>query len=119
MDSGNFMHSTPQEIQECKNDYKLFVKIMIRLTKTTKEQKLSFLKQMKDYHDTPQKISDKTENPIHIMDRVLSSIEKHTKKNKTVKIAGEEISALLDVNEDYAIAIEKFEFLRKICLAKL
>jgi hypothetical protein len=45
--------------------------------------------------------------------------KKPIKETPMLSIAGKEISAILDVNEPYAIAHEKFEFLRKYCLQTL
>lgn len=70
----NFGKSTDEEIQEYQKDYILFISIISRITQLTKKQKLSFLKQIKNHHDTPQKITDKTQNPIEVMDQILSSI---------------------------------------------
>lgn len=70
----NFGKSTDEEIQEYQKDYILFISIISRITQLTKEQKLSFLEQIKDHYTTPQNITDTTESPITVMDDILSSL---------------------------------------------
>lgn len=70
MDTGDFKHSTPEEIDGCKKNYMLFLSVVARIGALTKKQKNSFLEQMKLHHDADWP----TENPIVVMDRILSSL---------------------------------------------
>jgi hypothetical protein len=52
---------------------------------------------------------------------MINRLKKTSSENnkQTFNIAGQEISSVLNINESYAIAREKFELLRKHCLETL
>ncbi len=70
----NTEDSTPKELARAKKDYVLFISVIRRIDTLTDNQKKTFLENMKIHHETPQKITDKTEDSIIVMDRILSSI---------------------------------------------
>jgi len=74
-------NSSKEELIESEEDYALFVSVISRIDKLTKIQKDLFLQNIKIHHETPQKMTDKTENVIIVMDRILSLIEKSKDKN--------------------------------------
>lgn len=70
----NFKASTNEEIHEYQKDYTTFLSIISRITQLTEKQKKSFLKQMESHYTAPQTSTDETENPIDVMNRVLSIV---------------------------------------------
>ena len=70
-------NSTEKQLTESKKDYTLFRSAIERIGRLDEQQKKSFLQDMKHHHDTDK--SEITENPIIVMDRVLSSILKPLK----------------------------------------
>jgi hypothetical protein len=70
----NTENSSQKEIDESKKDYTLFWSVVSRVSTLTEKQKNAFLQGMKQHYDTPQKTNEKTENPIIVLDRVLSAV---------------------------------------------
>jgi len=70
----NFKKVTDEEIEAYQKDYITFLSVISCITQLTKNQKKLFLTQMKAHYTAPQSITDETENPIDVMNRVLSIV---------------------------------------------
>ncbi len=68
----NFTQASEEEINEHRNNKKLFRSVVERINKLTKKQKKIFLERMEHHHDTDQTVP--TPNPIVVMDTILTSI---------------------------------------------
>lgn len=74
MQSDDFESSNNEEIDEFWKNDKLFISVIARINNLTEQEILKFLKEIKRLNNTPTKMTDIQENPIIIMNRVLSSL---------------------------------------------
>ena len=67
----SLLTTEPETIKEYKNDYTLFLSVYSRIINLSNEQQKEFLLTIKKHHDN---FDQETENPIVVMDTILSNI---------------------------------------------